>query len=135
MSSARLRVSLFIWTSGHIGVSALDKAKYILCTIKVLDALACTFVYSYIYICIQTAVYNICLYACVYYRYSQGTGRTWLDNVQCTSSDIVLSNCTHNGFGIEDCSHIEDIAVSCSTYEYHSYGKLLVHIFFVCSCT
>ena len=49
------------------------------------------------------------------FRYSQGTGEVWLDNLQCTSSDVILAACTHRGFGVEDCSHSEDVALSCST--------------------
>ena len=48
-------------------------------------------------------------------RYSQGSGTIWLDNLQCTSSDSMLSSCSHNGFGNEDCNHSDDAAVSCST--------------------
>ena len=47
-------------------------------------------------------------------RYSQGTGTIWLDDLGCTSSDLMLSTCSHSGFGIENCGHSEDVAVSCS---------------------
>ena len=63
-------------------------------------------------------VYNVVSFSLVslpIHRYTQGTGRIWLDNLHCTSSDIMLSTCTHNGLGIEDCSHSEDVAVSCSS--------------------
>jgi hypothetical protein len=46
--------------------------------------------------------------------YSHGTGTIWLDDLQCTTSDLMLSTCSHNGFGNENCGHSEDVAVSCS---------------------
>ena len=48
-------------------------------------------------------------------RYSQGLGVIWLDNLGCTSSDVMLSTCSHSGFGIHNCVHSEDVAVSCSS--------------------
>ena len=42
-------------------------------------------------------------------------GRTWLDDLQCTSSDVMLSTCQHSGFGTEDCQYYEDVAVSCTS--------------------
>ena len=39
---------------------------------------------------------------------------TWLDNVGCTSSDQYLSECNHNGWGIENCDHFDDAGVACS---------------------
>ena len=56
-------------------------------------------------------------------RYSQGSGVIWLDNLGCTSSDVMLSTCSHSGFGIHNCVHSEDVAVSCSSvgewFHYH----------------
>ena len=47
--------------------------------------------------------------------YSQGSGTIWLDDIQCTSSDLMLSTCSHSGFGNNLCSHSQDAAVSCSS--------------------
>ena len=50
-----------------------------------------------------------------YIRYSQGSGTIWLDNVRCTSDDVFLADCSHNGYyGIKTCVHSEDVAVSCA---------------------
>ena len=49
-----------------------------------------------------------------YSSYSQGSGTIWLDNLQCTSSDLMLSTCSHSGFGNNYCSHSEDVAVTCT---------------------
>ena len=51
----------------------------------------------------------------IIYRYSQGSGTIWLNNVDCTSSELMLSSCSHNGFGNNNCFHSEDVAVSCSS--------------------
>ena len=55
---------------------------------------------------------------CLYHTcsYSQGTGRIWLDNVNCHSSSTRLSDCSHLGWGVlRSCFHSEDIALQCST--------------------
>ena len=39
---------------------------------------------------------------------------TWLDDLRCTSTDTSLLTCSHRGIGVEDCSHSEDVAISCS---------------------
>ena len=38
---------------------------------------------------------------------------TWLDNVRCTGRENRLASCRHNGYGNEDCSHIEDVGLVC----------------------
>ena len=40
---------------------------------------------------------------------------TWLDNVRCSGNERRLASCSHNGYGNEDCSHSEDIALDCSS--------------------
>ena len=42
-----------------------------------------------------------------------GTGRTWLDNVQCTGSEWTLFECPSNPIGSENCAHSEDAGVRC----------------------
>ena len=39
----------------------------------------------------------------------------WLDGVGCSSGSILfrLIDCTHNGIGIHDCTHNEDVALVC----------------------
>ena len=38
-----------------------------------------------------------------------------MDGLQCTGDELTLTDCPHNGWGVHDCSHIEDAAVDCET--------------------
>lgn len=38
----------------------------------------------------------------------------WLDEVQCSASDNYVSECRHNGWRNNDCSHSEDAGVACT---------------------
>ncbi|GAB1603362.1 scavenger receptor cysteine-rich type 1 protein M130-like, partial [Argonauta hians] len=48
-------------------------------------------------------------------HFGAGTGRIWLDNVNCTGSESSLSECRSNRWGQHDCEHTEDAAVNCTT--------------------
>ena len=53
----------------------------------------------------------VCL---IVYSVSQGTGRIWLDNVNCNGNNTRLSECSHRGWGVLlSCSHYEDVALQC----------------------
>ena len=39
--------------------------------------------------------------------------RIWLNNVRCTGNESQLIYCSHNGYGIEDCSHSQDVGIHC----------------------
>ena len=47
--------------------------------------------------------------------YGEGNGRIWLDNVNCVGTELNIGNCSHGGWGIENCSHSQDAGVKCSS--------------------
>lgn len=49
-----------------------------------------------------------------FFRFGVGTGKIWLNYLQCTASDTKLISCAHRGVGIHYCGHNEDIAVYCT---------------------
>jgi len=53
--------------------------------------------------------------------YGRGTGRVWLDHVECTGSETNLMSCRHNNFESvdSDCwDHSNDAGVVCTDGEY-----------------
>ena len=46
--------------------------------------------------------------------YGRGSGRIWLDEVNCVGTEFTIGNCLHNEWGVHDCSHYEDAGVKCS---------------------
>lgn len=46
-------------------------------------------------------------------QYGQGIGRIVLDQLACTGTESTLFDCPHNGVGIHDCSHFEDVGITC----------------------
>ena len=47
--------------------------------------------------------------------YGAGRGQIWLDNVRCSGSELHITECPHSGWGRHNCSHNDDVSVSCVT--------------------
>nr|XP_061806380.1 deleted in malignant brain tumors 1 protein-like [Nerophis lumbriciformis] len=47
-------------------------------------------------------------------RFGMSVGPIWLDDVQCTGSELSILKCQHRPFGDNNCGHEEDASVVCS---------------------
>jgi hypothetical protein len=47
--------------------------------------------------------------------FTEGAGADpiWLDDLGCTGSETTLARCAHPGWGVHNCSHSEDVGVTC----------------------
>jgi len=76
------------------------------------------------------------------HRYGAGRGVIWFDNLHCRGSERSLSSCRRNGLANHDCSHREDVAITCPSGKNSWYFSLkymqwwpLMHILICCYCS
>lgn len=57
--------------------------------------------------------YSGALAAPFYGAYGEGSGKIWLDSLDCVGNESRIEDCPHGGWGNHDCSHGEDASVIC----------------------
>ena len=62
--------------------------------------------------------------------FGEGEGRIWVDDVRCTGDESSLTDCGHNGWGIQNCGHGEDAGVMCIKGD----NNILFEIVRLCVC-
>ena len=46
--------------------------------------------------------------------YGEGNGQIWLSNLNCTGTEVTIDDCSHDGWGVQNCSHEKDANVKCA---------------------
>ena len=50
-------------------------------------------------------------------NYITSHGPIWLDDVRCNGTETDIAECSHGGWGVHNCQHREDVAISCACVE------------------
>ena len=46
--------------------------------------------------------------------YGWSSGRIWLDDVNCVGTESTIGDCSHNGWGVENCHFLQNANAKCS---------------------
>jgi len=59
--------------------------------------------------------YSVKAYVSQQGQFGVGNGAIWLDDVNCFGNESGLQDCRHSDYGVNDCSHREDVGIVCAT--------------------
>ena len=52
-----------------------------------------------------------------------GVDEIWLDDVRCNGNETHFMQCTHSQWASHDCTHAEDVAISCAAASSPQYTR------------
>ena len=57
--------------------------------------------------------------------YGEDSGQVWLSDLNCAGIELTIEECSHNGWGIVNCSNAERAGVKCAV----SLGNIIIHMY------
>ena len=64
--------------------------------------------------------------------YGESSGQIWLDDLNCTGTELTLYECSHSGWGAENCNSTEGAGVRCAVSNGNFKTRLLIATTYVC---
>ena len=60
--------------------------------------------------------------------FGSGSGPILLESLECNGGEQSLAECGHDGWGVHNCQHNEDVAISCEPEESTTAAAAVTHI-------